>query len=324
MMNPIAKKLFVGGTLLSVQPMRLGQYYLNKAAFDKAESVPGVYELSDIPYKEGQKKPRSYNGKQAAMGFGRTHLLDIEAPTPLVGKDLEKLPVIISVHGGGYVTNNKECNRPHCQYLASRGFKVVNLNYTLQPEGEMDEEMRDIRDAVAWVEKNADQYGFDLSNVFMTGDSSGGHMVLLYTGLQNSEAFQEKIGVKVPATKVKATAATCPVGSYVAKDLVSRVFKNLSGRLYDDEMKLAYSYEGFADATYPEVLIVTTKTDIPIHYSTKGIHEHLDKVGAKHQYIVFEGQENKLGHVFNVLHPEWSESIEANQAILSFFESKKV
>lgn len=323
-MNPIAKFLFVKGTLLNVQPLRLGQYYLNKDAFDKTESVPGIYELADIPYVSGQKKPRSYNGKMAAMGFGRTHLLDIESPTPLEGPDLEKLPVIISVHGGGYVTNQKECNRPHCQYLASKGYKVVNINYILQPEGEMDEEMRDIRDAVAWVGENADKYGFDTDNVFMTGDSSGGHMVLLYTGLQNSEAFQEKIGVKCPATKVRATAATCPVGSYVAEDTVSRIFKNLSGRLYDDEMKLAYSYEGFADATYPEVLIVTTETDVPIHYSTKGIHEYLDAKGIAHRYEVFEGKENKLGHVFNVLHPDWPESIAANQAILDFFEKKKV
>lgn len=322
-MNPIAKFLFVQGTLLNVQPMRLGQYYLNKDAFDKAESVPGIYELADIPYVKGQKKPRKYSGKKAAMGFGRVHLLDIESPTPLEGPNLEKLPVIISVHGGGYVTNNKECNRPHCQYLASKGFKVVNINYSLQPEAEMDEEMRDIRDAVAWVGENADKYGFDTDNVFMTGDSSGGHMVLLYTGLQHSEALQEKINVKCPATKVRATAATCPVGSYVAKDMVSRVFKNLSGRLYDDEMKRAYSYEGFADATYPEVCIITTPTDIPIHYSTKGIHEHLEKVGAKHEYHVFEGKEHKLGHVFNVLHPDWGESVEANRAIVDFFERKK-
>ena len=48
-MNAIAKKLFVTGTLINVQPMRLGQYYLNKDAFDKKESVPGVYEVADIP-----------------------------------------------------------------------------------------------------------------------------------------------------------------------------------------------------------------------------------------------------------------------------------
>ena len=325
-MNAIAKKLFVTGTLINVQPMRLGQYYLNKDAFDKKESVPGVYEVADIPYVKGQKKPRKYNGRKAAMGRKREHLLDIESPTPLEGSKLrkpKKLPVIIELHGGGYVTNNKECNRPHAQWLAAKGYKVVNANYRLQPEAEMDEEMRDIRDIVLWVEQNAKEYGFDLNNVFMTGDSSGGHMVLLYTGLQNSPEFQEKIGVKTPKTKVKATAATCPVGSYVANDFVSTVFKNLSGRLYDDEMKLAYSYEGFADATYPEVCIVTTKTDVPIHYSTKGIHEHLDKVGAAHEYHVFEGKDHKLNHVFNVLHPEWEESVAANQTILDFFEKHK-
>ena len=123
-MNALAKKLFITGTKINVQPMRLGQYYLNKDAFDKKESVPGVYEISDIPYVKSQKKPKKYNGKKAAMGKKREHLLDIESPTPLEGSKLrkpKKLPVIIELHGGGYITNHKEGNRPHAQYLASKG-----------------------------------------------------------------------------------------------------------------------------------------------------------------------------------------------------------
>lgn len=323
-MNPIAKKLFVGGTLLNAKPMRLGQYYLNKDAFDKKESVPGIYEISDIPYTKKQKAPKKYDPKKAAMGKKREHLLDIESPVPLEGKKQEKLPVIVSVHGGGYITNNKECNRPHCQYLASKGYKVVNVNYTLQPEAELPEEMQDLSDVFGWIEENAKKYGFDTKNIFLTGDSSGGHLSLLFTAVKNNQDLAKKLGVTVKGPAIRATAVTCPVGSFVAKDAVSRVFKNLAGRLYSDDMKRTMSYEGFADATYPEVCIVTTDTDIPIHYSTRGIHEYMEANGIPHQYHVFQGKENKLGHVFNVLHPDWPESIEANQAILDFFESKKV
>lgn len=322
-MNSLGKKLFAGTVLVAVQPMRFIQYFMNKDAFDKSFSYPGVYELSDVPYVKGQKAPKGYNPILAAMGFGRSHLLDIESPTPLDGTNNEKLPVIVSVHGGGYTTNQKECNRPHAQFLASKGYKVVNVNYRLQPEVEMDGELRDLVKVLEWIRENAERYGFDTDNVFLTGDSSGGHLVLLYTGLQNSEALQEKIGVRVPEIKIRATAATCPVGSFVAKDLVSKTFKNLAGRLYSDDLKLAYSYEGFADATYPEVLIVTTETDVPIHTTTKGLHEHLTRVGAKHQWRVYEGKEHKLGHVFNIQHSDWAESVEANEDIIAFFNSKR-
>lgn len=323
-MNRIAKYFFVQGTKFSVKPMRLAQYYMNKDAFDKKESFPGIYELSDIPYKKDQKKPRKYSPKKAAVGKGREHLLDIESPTPLEGKHLKKLPVIVEVHGGGYVTNNKECNRPHAQYLASKGYKVLNVNYTLQPEAEMQEEMQDLSDVLTWVGENAKQYGFDTDNVFLTGDSSGGHLVLLYTALQEREDLQKLLGVQMPKVKTRATAATCPVGSFVAKDLVSTVFRNLAGRLYSDEWKLAFSYEGFADETYPEVCIVTTPTDPIAKVGTRNIHKHLETFEVPHEFGVFEGKNRKLDHVFNVLHPEWEESVEANRFILDFFESKKV
>ena len=323
-MNKLTKALFVRVTLLAAKPMRLMQYYLNKDAFDKAASVPEVYELSDLPYKKGQKAPKKYNPKKAALGNRREHLLDIESPEPLDKKFPKKLPVIVSVHGGGYLTNNKECNRPHAQYLASKGYKVVNVNYTLQPEATLPEEMQDLADIFQWVGDNANRYGFDKRNVFLTGDSSGGHLVLLYTAVQNNKALAEKLGVTVRGPSVRATAATCPVGSFVAKDIVSKVFKNLAGRLYDNDMKRALSYEGFMDETYPEVCIVTTEADVPIHTTTKGIHEYLEANHISHRYKSFEGSENKLGHVFNILHPEWEESVEANQFILDFFENKKV
>ena len=323
-MNKLGKKLFVTGTKVNVQPMRLGQYYLNKDAFDKKEDVPGVYELADIPYVKGQKKPRKYRPKKAAMGKGREHLLDIESPTPLEGKRLQKLPVIVELHGGGYVTNNKECNRPHAQYFASKGYKVVNVNYTLQPEAELYDEMREISDVFRWIGDNAKKYGFDTDNIFLTGDSSGGHLALLYTAIQERKDLQELIGVDIPKTKARATAGTCPVASFVTpKDKIATVFRNLAGRLYSDEMKLAFSIEGFADESYPEVCIVTTDTDIPIHDSTENLHKILDEKGIAHWYKSFEGKTHKLGHVFNVLHPEWEESIEANDYILAYFESKK-
>ncbi len=314
--------LFVTISKLNALPMRLGQYYLNKDAFDKVASVPGIYEVSDINYLGGDVPTGPYDGKVAAMGKGREHLLDIESPTPLEGEDLEKLPVIVELHGGGYLTNNKECNRPHAQWLANKGFKVVNANYTLQPEAEFDLELREINAIFDWVGANADKYGFDLDNVFLTGDSSGAHLSLLYTAVQTREDLQDYFKVNVSRVKVKATALTCPVGSFLDSDIVSTAFRNLAGRLYDAKGKMNISYQGFIDETYPEVCIVTTDTDVPIHTNSEAVHKWLDFKGVAHQYKSFESKGNKLNHVFNVLHTDWPESVEANQYILDFFTRK--
>ena len=316
--------LFVTISKLNALPMRLGQYYLNKDAFDKKTDTYGTYEVSDLNYLYGDVPTGPYDPKAAAMGGdARWHLLDVYSPTPLDVENPEKLPVIVEVHGGGYLTNNKECNRPHGMYFASKGYKVVNINYTLQPEAEFDQELREINAAFNWIGANADKYGFDLDNVFLTGDSSGAHLSLLYTAVQTRPDLQEYFKVTAPEVKIKGTALTCPVGSFLDPDIVSTAFRNLAGRLYDTKGKMNISYQGFADETYPEVCIVTTDTDVPIHTNSEAVHKWLDFKGVAHQYKSFEGKTHKLAHVFNVLHPDWEESIEANQFILDFFEKRK-
>ena len=315
--------LFVTISKLNALPLRLGQYYLNKDAFDKKTDTYGTYEVSDLNYLYGDVPAGPYDPKAAAMGGdARWHLLDVYSPTPLDVENPEKLPVIVEIHGGGYLTNNKACNRPHGMYFASKGYKVVNINYTLQPEAEFDQELREINAAFDWIGANADKYGFDLDNVFLTGDSSGGHLSLLYTAVQTRPDLQEYFKVTAPAVKIKGTALTCPVGSVLDPDIVSTAFRNLAGRLYDTKGKMNISYQGFADETYPEVCIVTTDTDVPIHTNSEAVHKWLDFKGVAPQYKSFEGKTHKLAHVFNVLHPDWEESIEANQFILDFFARK--
>ena len=74
----------------------------------------GVHIITDIPYrKDGRAE----------------HLLDVYAPNE--GKS--PLPVIVELHGGGYLSCNKEINAQHGQYFASRGFRVVNMNYNAVP-----------------------------------------------------------------------------------------------------------------------------------------------------------------------------------------------
>ena len=316
--------LFVTISKLNALPLRLAQYYLNKDAFDKKTDTYGTYEVSDLNYLYGDVPSGPYDPKAAAMGGdARWHLLDVYSPTPLDVENPEKLPVIVEIHGGGYLTNNKECNRPHGMYFASKGYKVVNINYTLQPEAEFDQELREINAAFNWIGANADKYGFDLDNVFLTGDSSGGHLSLLYTAVQTRPDLQEYFKVTAPEVKIRGTAVTCPVGSFLDPDIVSTAFRNLAGRLYDTKGKMNISYQGFADETYPEVCIVTTDTDVPIHTNSEAVHKWLDFKGVRHEYKSFESQGNELRHVFNVLHPDWPESIEANQMILDFFEKHK-
>lgn len=65
------------------------------------------------------------------------------------------------------------------------------MNYSLQPEADFIEVMREIFAALHWIEANAQNYGFDCSRLFVTGDSAGGHYAMLVAAIQKSVQLQE-------------------------------------------------------------------------------------------------------------------------------------
>ena len=58
------------------------------------------------------------------------NVLDVYRPKGEEGK----LPVIFSIHGGGWVYGDKQLYSHYCMRLAQRGFAVVNFSYRLAPE----------------------------------------------------------------------------------------------------------------------------------------------------------------------------------------------
>ena len=64
------------------------------------------------------------------MGDGRPcHRMDIFRPR----KAKEALPVLVNIHGGGFLLGKKEVNRLFCADMCRRGFVVFCLEYPLVP-----------------------------------------------------------------------------------------------------------------------------------------------------------------------------------------------
>ena len=79
----------------------------------------------------------------------------------LSGKEEGGLPVIVSVHGGGWVYGDKELYQFYCMSLAQRGFAVVNFTYRLAPEHKYPAQIEDVNRVMEWIFQNGAQYGLD-------------------------------------------------------------------------------------------------------------------------------------------------------------------
>ncbi|MBQ9934772.1 MAG: alpha/beta hydrolase [Lachnospiraceae bacterium] len=114
------------------------------------------------------------------------HMLDVYRPKSVSGE----LPVIISVHGGGWVYGDKERYQYYCMELALQGFAVVNYTYRLAPEYKFPAPIEDTAKVFEWVLDNASKYEFDVKHVFAVGDSAGAHILGMYMALLTNIEYE--------------------------------------------------------------------------------------------------------------------------------------
>lgn len=86
-----------------------------------------------------------------------------------------KLPLLLYLHGGGFVIGNLETHDSLCRQLALRsGGAVVALDYRLAPEHRFPTAVDDAWAAMRWLAAQAHTLGLDGTRLAVGGDSAGG------------------------------------------------------------------------------------------------------------------------------------------------------
>lgn len=94
------------------------------------------------------------------------------------------LPIVVVIHGGGWVTNDENIMRGLAREL-TRGSRFVVANIDYRWVGKADGDaigntmanlVEDVYGAIAHIMEHAGAYGGDSSRIVLTGDSAGGHL----------------------------------------------------------------------------------------------------------------------------------------------------
>jgi acetyl esterase len=92
-------------------------------------------------------------------------------------RSAETLPVLVYLHGGGWVAGSVATHDPFCRLLSeAAGVIIVSVEYRLAPEHPHPEALEDALAAVHWAANNATQWGGDAGRLALGGDSSGAHL----------------------------------------------------------------------------------------------------------------------------------------------------
>ncbi|NML17406.1 alpha/beta hydrolase [Azohydromonas caseinilytica] len=96
-------------------------------------------------------------------------------PARLYAPSHERLPLLLYLHGGGFVIGNLGTHDSLCRQLALRsGGAVVALDYRLAPEHRFPTAVDDAWAAMHWLAAQAHMLGLDASRLAVGGDSAGG------------------------------------------------------------------------------------------------------------------------------------------------------
>jgi acetyl esterase/lipase len=102
------------------------------------------------------------------------------------------VPVVMAIHGGGWVEGTKEESIFNVLPYLQMGFAVVNVEYRLATVSPAPAAVEDCLCALHWIGRNAQKYHFDLSRVIVTGESAGGHLALTTAMIPSSAGFENE------------------------------------------------------------------------------------------------------------------------------------
>ena len=250
---------------------------------------PGITTVRDIPYCDDGD---------------HYHLFDAYYPAQNDGR----LPVIIDIHGGGWMYADKDLNIFYNQYLAARGFLVFSVSYRLAPAVTAPEQLRDVALALAAIKEKMRELPCDPDKIMLTGDSAGGMLAAFTAAISASPLLRAHFGAVDHGLRFSCVALTSPV-AYMNEDSLVGAY----GRIMWKERPFRHSPApymnidellGCADAL-PPMLLITSDGDIVARRQTLKLHGQLMKKGVPSTLLNFGSPNGKLlPHVFAVLEPE--------------------
>lgn len=227
------------------------------------------------------------------------HQLDIYLPrkqgseqtgTPVAGSSSASIPVIVWIHGGGWIQGTKKgVGMP---YLLGDGYAIVTINYRLLQDAMFPAQIVDANAALAWVWNHAGDYGFDRNRLVVAGSSAGGRSASLVGASANDDVAIFKAD---PAVKIAAVIDFFG-GTDSTYDLNNNpdrkaLIESERSPAEVEEMKTMADVRTFVDAGDPPMLIIHGDQDrtVPI-FESEELVTAMKAAGAPVTFKVFPGR----------------------------------
>lgn len=140
-------------------------------------------------------------------------VLDVYYPSSISGK-LQVLPVIVWIHGGGWVAGNKDQIANYCKILAAKGYIVAAINYSLAPERIYPLPLKQTQRALQYLMAKGERFHIDTNRFILAGDSGGAHIAAQSANIIYNKSYSELLGIQPSIQRDQLTGLILYCGPY--------------------------------------------------------------------------------------------------------------
>lgn len=227
---------------------------------------------------------------------------DIYTPKNVSGNQ----PTVLYIHGGYYSGGDKKSAEPYCRVLAAEGFVVVSMNYALAPKAKYPTQLKQVNEILGFLTDNSNEYNVDPTQIFIGGDSAGGHLSAQAGAFFTNDKLAEKTNIKraIDGESIKGLLLLCGFYDFqTVRDAKFPFFDTAMWAFTD-----VRNYEKFSRADeldvvgnvtedYPDSFVVCGGDD-PFYAQSEEMVDVLKKNKISYVEYLPQSQGNKLKHEF--------------------------
>ena len=118
-----------------------------------------------------------------------------ETPNKLLQMDIlqpqikEKMPAVIFVTGGGFISANRARMPQLRMFLDEKNYFVASINYRTVPNSCFPAPIEDVKSAIRFIKANSAKFNVDSKRIAIIGDSAGGYLTSFAAVTNDSTEF---------------------------------------------------------------------------------------------------------------------------------------